>query len=151
MSTAALSLTDLFRADVRTSREADDLNSRLQSALGLDYRYQVARLAIAASLGEHAPPSPAPDLLGKPIRGETLFGQEEADLALWTALLVQHGASVLVTRKAVLDRAAAHWHRGVHRLRRQWGKYEGRPEDFLLRLGLSHATPPRVEQTAKSA
>jgi len=133
-------LGDLFRADVRTSRQADEINTRLQSALGFDYRYQVARLAIALSLGDPSEPPPATDFLGKPIRGETLFGQEEVDVALWTALIVQHAAETPGSRKHVLELAGAHWQRGIQRLQRRWSKYNGSAPDFLCVLGSVDAT-----------
>lgn len=130
-----LILGDLFRADVRTSREADGLNTHLQSALGFDYRYQVARLAIGLSLADPALPATAADLLGKPIRGETLFGQEETDLALWTALIVEHVPGAPASRKQILDLAAAHWQRGIQKLQRLWSKHDGAAPEFLCALG----------------
>lgn len=128
-------LGDLFRADVRTSREADSVNTHLQSILGFDYRYQVARLAIGLSLAEPSAPSAPGDLLGKPIRGETLFGQEEADLALWAALIVEHAAAAPASRKEILDLVAAHWNRGLEKLKRLWSKHEGAAPEFLCALG----------------
>ncbi len=130
-----LILGDMFRADIRTSRDADGLNGQLQSALGFDYRYQVARLAIGLSLGDLAQPELANDLLGKPIRGETLFGQEEADLALWTALIIEHGPDEPPTKKLVVELAAAHWQRGVRKLQKLWSKFDGGPPEFLCALG----------------
>ncbi len=150
MNVPTLTFSDLFRADVRTSREADELNTRLQSALGLDFRYQAARLALALSLGDPAPPPAIADLLGKPIRGETLFGQEEVDLALWAALVVEHDPVAATSRRSFLDRTAAHWDRGARRLSRTWAKHHGTPETFLLGLGRSDWSQRTVESTVKS-
>jgi hypothetical protein len=126
-------LSDLFRADFRTSREGDELNSTMQTALGLDYRYQVARIAIATSLGDASQPRPVADMSGKPIRGETLFGIEEIDLAFWTALIVQHLGEP-ANRKAILDQAAAHWVRGARSLHQRWTRFDGGAGEFLVEL-----------------
>lgn len=113
MTTAALRLADLSRTDFRTSSEGDALNTRLLKTLGLDYRYQVARAAIALSLADGRRPPDAGELLGRPIRGETLFGAEEAEIGLWTALIVEHASLDAPVRRDVIDQVAAHWLRGA--------------------------------------
>jgi len=145
MSVSGLTLSDLFRADFRTSRDADDLNTRAQAALGLDYRYQVARLALAVSLAEAKPTGAASDLLGKPIRGETLFGQDEADLALWIALIIQHDPEAGTSKKRFLEIAGAHWERGMRKLWREWEKHKGPPEIFLASFALQRGVVNAIE------
>jgi DNA sulfur modification protein DndE len=149
MTVANLVLADVFRADLRTSQDADDNNTHLQAALGLDYRYQVARIAIAASLGDHAPPPPASDLLGKPIRGETLFGQAELDLAMWVAQIIEH-SDVDPTRRGLADAVAAHWQRGVKTLSKAWSVHKGTAPEFLVQLAQGGLAQRTVEPKVKS-
>jgi hypothetical protein len=151
MSSTMVTLGDLFRADVRTSKEADEVNTKLQVGLGFDFRYQSARIALGLSLGDKTLPDPCPDLLGKPIRGETLFGLDEADLALWAALLIEHDPEAGASRRAFVERAGAHWHRGARRLWRAWSRHNGRPEDFLVDLMGSEQAQRKVEASATSA
>lgn len=129
-----LNLLDLFRTDFRPSAAADGLNLQLQSELQLDFRYQPARLAMAISLAESRLPAAAPDLLGKPIRGETLFGQEEAEVAVWVGLFVEHGGSSILTRRALQEVVGAHWTRGLDILVRRWSCWTGSPASFLAAL-----------------
>ena len=113
-------LLDLLRSDFRTTEAADTLNSRLQKALGFAFRYQSARLALATSLSNPEVPEPAAELRGKPIKGETLFGQEEIDLALWVSLIVEHAERTHATRRDIQDLVAAHWRRGIEVLWADW-------------------------------
>ncbi len=140
-----LTLVDLFRTDFRASAAADGLNLRLQTDLQLDFRYQPARLAMALSLGDPKPPPPAPDLTGKPIRGETLFGQEEAEMALWVGLFIEHADSPILTRRGLQDAVGAHWCRGVELLWRRWSGWEG--SSFAFIGDLSHS-PARGKAVA---
>ena len=113
-------LLDLLRSDFRTTEGADTLNSRLQTALGFAFRYQPARLAIATSLSNPEVPELDAELRGKPIKGETLFGQEEVDLALWISLIVEHAERTHATRRNIQDLVAAHWQRGIEVLWSDW-------------------------------
>ena len=113
-------LLDLLRSDFRTTEAADALNSRLQKALGFPFRYQPARLALAKSLSNPEVPEPEPELRGRPIKGETLFGQEEVDLALWVGLIVEHAERAQATRRDIQDLVAAHWRRGIEVLWDDW-------------------------------
>lgn len=116
-----MSLIDLVRADFKTSKPADELNSRLQKMLGLPHRYGPARLAIGRSLGM----APQPKLetsftgYGKPIKGENLFGSG-ADLACWIALVVEHAGAPDLDRSQVQALVAAHWARGIYALWDDW-------------------------------
>jgi hypothetical protein len=108
-----LQIGDIARADFRTSYAVDAENSRIQKALDLPYRYQPARLAISLSLRSSSPPKSIADGGGRPIRGDTLFGQDEADLTMWIALIVEHSGTAGLSRKEFQDIVAAHWARGM--------------------------------------
>jgi hypothetical protein len=110
---STLQIGDISRADFRTSFAADSENSRIQKALSLPFRYQPARLALSLSLRKSSVPSPIPDSGGRTIKGDTLFGQDEADLTLWIALIVQHSGQTQLSRRAFQDLVAAHWARGM--------------------------------------
>jgi hypothetical protein len=99
--------------DLRTSRSGDTATATLLRALGLQYRYQPARLAIARSLGLSTQPHPVENLDGKSIRGETLFGQAAADLGMWTSLFSAHAGRDPLSRKDLHELVAAHWARGA--------------------------------------
>jgi hypothetical protein len=136
----SLHLVDVFRIDFRTSIEGDELNTGLQKALGLDYRYQPARIAIGLSLGNpFSPPAPA-NVLGKPIRGETLFGQEEADLAWWVALLIEHAEADNPCRRILVSLVAAHWLRGVQLLSNDIAKAHLPADQFLAQIAKREGT-----------
>ncbi|KQM32524.1 hypothetical protein ASF03_13785 [Rhizobium sp. Leaf68] len=127
-------LGDLFRADFRTSQLADATNTALQKDLRFDYRYQPARVAIGLSLSLSASPSLPSDVLGKPIRGETLFGQEEGEMALWVSLICSHAGLQVPTKKQLFDLVAGHWARGLQLLVKRLDLYEGEPHEFLLSI-----------------
>jgi hypothetical protein len=130
----SINLLDVFRIDFRTSSEADALNTSLQKSLKLDYRYQPARLGLSLSLADPSQPPPMADMVGKPIRGETLFGQEEGELALWVALIFEHDNTNDVTRKRLIDLVAAHWSRGLFLLAKQSVATKGAAHKLLLQL-----------------
>lgn len=116
-----LQLVDILRADFRTSLAADAANSRLQRLLGMPFRYHPARLALAVSLSlEALPPAPA-DLGGRPIKGETLFGQEEHELATWVGLFVERHVAGGLVKRDLQDLVAAHWARGIDLLLARFG------------------------------
>ena len=128
-----LSLVDLTRTDFRASAAADALNQRLQTELLLDFRYHPARLAMALSLSDPKPPASV-EALGKPIRGETLFSPELAELAVWVGLFSEHAGSPILTRRALQEAVAAHWTRGIEMLLRRWSQWPGSPSAFLATL-----------------
>jgi hypothetical protein len=121
-----IQLVDMLRTDFRTSGAADAAGLELQQALALPYRYHPARLAIGLSLRDPDPPPPVRDLLGRPIKGEALFGHEEHDLALWLGLLIEHTGRCGFTRRMLQDEVAAHWERGMNRLWLRWTGEAGR-------------------------
>ncbi|ESQ84199.1 hypothetical protein AEAC466_10670 [Asticcacaulis sp. AC466] len=87
------------------------------------------------------------DLLGKPIRGETLFGQEESELALWVALIFEHSSSPQLTKKDLTELVAAHWHRGMRLLAEQIGNWDEEPHSFLLHLANEETFLPMEAET----
>ena len=124
----SLSLIELVRADFRTNKAADELNSRFQRLLGLPHRYGPARLAIGRSLG--VPHKPKFEIsftgYGKPIKGENLFGTG-ADLACWLTLIVQHSQPEELDRAQFQQTVAAHWSRGIYLL---WDDWKASLSDF---------------------
>lgn len=106
-------ISDISRIDFRTSRSGETATASLQRAIGLPYRYQPARLALARSLGLDTQPTPVSNIDGKTIRGETLFGQSRDEIAIWTSLLVQHADRGPLRRREVQELVAAHWARGA--------------------------------------
>lgn len=134
-------LGELLRTDFRTSTEGDVLNTRMLTSLQLDYRYQPARLAIALSLADPKPPAVPPELLGKPIRGETLFGADEAEVGLWVSLIVEHAGLDAPSRRDVIDLVAGHWQRGARAVSRQSQAWKGPPHEFIATLMKAEARP----------
>lgn len=108
-----MTLNEIGRLDFRTSRSGETATASLLRHLSLQYRYQPARLAIARSLGLATRPAALDNLDGKPIRGETLFGQEAVDLGLWISLVTEHAGRGPLPRKDLMDEVAAHWARGA--------------------------------------
>ena len=85
-------------------------------------------------------PEPETELRGKSIKGETLFGQEEIDLALWVSLIVEHaertprdpaghsglgGCSLATWDRGPLDRLAVGGWRFDHLLSATAGRRAG--------------------------
>src|SRR5271155_3681430 len=91
MAGPVTNLRSLDSANFKTSKRADGVNDLMKSKLGLQHRYEPARLAIAHSLAilEPAPQLSADDAddSGKVIMGKTLFGDDE--LPVWVALIVE--------------------------------------------------------------
>ncbi|HEX8375314.1 MAG TPA: DndE family protein [Geminicoccaceae bacterium] len=116
-STAAaatpVGISDMGRMDFRTSRSGETATASIQRVLSLPYRYQPARLAIARSLGLDTQPTPVANADGKTIRGETLFGQQRDEIALWTSLVIEHAGRGAMQRRDVQELVAAHWARGA--------------------------------------
>lgn len=131
----AVSLVDLVRTEFRTTRAADEMNSRMQALLGLPHRYGPARLAIGRSLGQ--PSRPGLELnslgLGKGIKGEHLFGQG-GELATWITLLVQHTGEEGLSRRQLQTEVASHWHRGMYLLWDDWRASANDFDAFVSRL-----------------
>jgi hypothetical protein len=125
---------ELVDADFRTTREADELNTKLMPKLGMNVRYGPARLAIARSLSIRDEP-PEPEATeeddGKAIKGRQLFGD---DLATWTALIVERAKRDDITKRDIQHLVRRHWHRGVHLLWNEWKECGEDYDRFILRL-----------------
>lgn len=130
-----LSLIDMIRADFRTAKPADELNSRFQRLLGLPHRYGPARLAIGRSLGMAGTPKIETSFtgMGKPIKGENLFGSG-TDLATWVSLVVEHSGEQDLDRQRLQYLVAAHWNRGVYTLWDDWKTSLNDFDQFVGRL-----------------
>ncbi|MER8442114.1 hypothetical protein NKH52_02730 [Mesorhizobium sp. M1066] len=130
-------MVEFTRGDFRTSRYADELNSRFQGFLGLPHRYGPARLALGRSLS--IPQLPSFELgsmgYGKPIKGEQLFGQG-IELATWITLISEHDArsGEAMTRKRMQSLAASHWQRGITLLWEDWRASTWDFDTFVGRL-----------------
>ncbi|RRI03116.1 hypothetical protein EH240_11145 [Mesorhizobium tamadayense] len=130
-------MVEFTRGDFRTSRYADELNSRFQGFLSLPHRYGPARLALGRSLS--IPQLPSFELgsmgYGKPIKGEQLFGQG-IELATWITLISEHDArsGEAMTRKRMQSLAASHWQRGITLLWEDWRASTGDFDAFVGRL-----------------
>lgn len=91
MAGPVANLRSLDSANFKTSKRADVVNDLLKAKLGLQHRYEPARLAIAHSLA--LPDTVAPlsdddaDDAGKVIMGKTLFGDDE--MPVWVAMIVE--------------------------------------------------------------
>ncbi|MGZ8284173.1 MAG: DndE family protein [Allosphingosinicella sp.] len=128
-------IVDLARGDFRTSRAADELNTRFQSLLGLPHRYGPARLALGRSLALTSAPTLELNTLGlgRQIKGEQLFGHG-VELATWLTLLLEHAGATAVPRKDFQNLVGAHWHRGIYLLWDDWKSSGGEFDAFVARL-----------------
>jgi len=139
------SMMDVIRGDFRTSRQADELNGRFQTLLGLPHRYGPARLALGRSLGVQSQPELQLNSygFGRPIKGEQLFGQG-VELACWLALVTEHVGSGALQRRDFQTLIAAHWHRGLYMLWDDWKAAGGEFDAFVARL-VRHANSMRSQ------
>lgn len=133
-----LQLGDIARADFRTSIPADHENSNFQRDWGFQFRYQPARLAISLSLSDPTEPSRAIEAYGKPIKGDTLFGQDESDLAGWIALILEHSGADDLTRREFQELVAQHWARGLQMLGAKSEAVSGGIERIVEKLLATH-------------
>ncbi len=136
MAGPVTNLRSLVKVNFRTSKRADEVTDRMQSKLGLRFRYEPARLAIATSL---ALPEPAPPLrdedaddYGKVIHGDNLFGDD--DFPLWIAMIVEKADLRNPTLEDIQEQVRRHWHRGILQLQTEWENCEGVYERFILYL-----------------
>jgi hypothetical protein len=141
-------LRSLVKVNFRTSKRADDVNDLMQSKLGLRFRYEPARLAIAHSL---ALPDPAPvlrdgdaDESGGVIHGDNLFGDE--DLPLWVAMIAEKANLRHPTVEEIQEQVRRHWHRGILLLQTEWENCEGVYERFILYLAERAGLPAQGRQ-----
>lgn len=135
MTTRDLTLHSLSTAKFRTSKFADDLNSRFLDLLGFAGRNEVARLAIARSLSISEPPGPVPAELheedGRTIEGVNLFGE---DLPVWIALVIEHAGHGELSLREIQEQIKQHWHRGITSLQKDWDGCGKSYDRFVLGL-----------------
>src|SRR5713226_7946954 len=130
-----LALLPVTTADFRTTKSADDLNTKLMNRLGLKTRYEPARLAIARSLSIPRAPDVFEDTdddePGKAILGTQLFGN---DIGLWVALLTEHAGSANLSLSELKELVRRHWHRGILCLQEEWSNAGEDFDKFVLYL-----------------
>jgi energy-coupling factor transporter ATP-binding protein EcfA2 len=141
-------LRSLDSANFKTSKRADGVNDVLKAKLGLQHRYEPARLAIAHSLAlaDAVPPLTGDDAddSGKVIMGKTLFGDDE--LPVWVALIVEKSGLPHPSVEDIQEQVRRHWHRGIMLLQAEWESCaaensEGVYERFILFLAQRAGLP----------
>ena len=147
-------LRSLDSANFKTSKRADAVNDVLKAKLGLQHRYEPARLAIAHSL---ALPKPAAQLSdddaddsGKVIMGKTLFGDDESPV--WVAMIVEKAGLLHPSVEDIQEQVRRHWHRGILLLQAEWENCatensEGVYERFILFLAQRAGLPAHGQIT----
>ena len=135
---SAITLEHVLLAGFHTAGEADKNTELLRSSLGLSAKNRVARLAIGRSLSEASYPTGSLDSMGRPIKGDVLFGINE--LPLWVGLLFTHlkqtDPRAVLTLPTLQDLVKRHWHRGISLLMEDWteaGEDYNRFVDILVR------------------
>lgn len=129
-----INLLAVTTADFRTSKSADELNTKLMTRLGLKSRYEPARLALARSL---AIPEPLPsedssdEEVGKAILGTQLFGK---DVALWVSLIMEHAKTDSLDMAGLKEAVRGHWQRGIKYLFEEWQNAGEDFDRFLLHI-----------------
>lgn len=148
MAGPVTNLRSVDSANFKTSKRADAVNDLLKAKLGLQHRYEPARLAIAHSL---AMPEPAPQLSvddaddsGKVIMGKTLFGDDESPV--WVAMIVEKAGTPHPSVEDIQEQVRRHWHRGILLLQAEWESCagenpEGVYERFILFLAQRAGLP----------
>ncbi|HHX1604452.1 TPA: DNA translocase FtsK [Pseudomonas aeruginosa] len=121
-------MIDLMKIPVlgfNTSLEAYRKSKELSRPLSIGAFYEIARLAIGASLGINSIPDEPNDAKGNVIKGFQLFGDEKSGNLLWIGLIVQHYIDNSTDNSTVdLDKfqslVRAHWHRGIFAIDRDF-------------------------------
>ncbi|HCJ1229662.1 DNA translocase FtsK [Pseudomonas aeruginosa] len=122
-------MIDLMKIPVlgfNTSQEAFRKSKELSIPLGIGAFYEIARLAIGASLGIRSIPDEPSDAKGNVIKGFQLFGDEKAGNLLWIGLIVQHyidnstEGNTFVDLDKFQSLVRAHWHRGIFAIDRDF-------------------------------
>jgi DNA sulfur modification protein DndE len=158
MAGPVTNLRSLDSANFKTSKRADAVHDVLKAKLGLQHRYEPARLAIAHSL---TLPETAPQLSdddsddsGKVIMGKTLFGDDESPI--WVAMIVEKAGLLQPTVEDIQEQVRRHWHRGVLLLQSEWENCEGENpegvyERFILFLAQKAGLPAHGQSTTTKA
>lgn len=127
-----ISMMKLHTTGFPPDKETDALNDEFMKRLGMPYRYQPARLAIARSLANSKPPPDSGEKTTKSIKGDTLFGTGE-NLSTWVALIVEHADNAKID-KPITELVSAHWKRGIKLLDGEWKRSDGDMTKFVRRL-----------------
>jgi len=134
----------VMTANFTTTQEAEKLSHDLESRLGFQYHYQLARLAMGRSLGVAQFPEIPDSISSKPITGNLLFGQQE-EFLLWIGLIITYLKRYGNDEKTEIDLAflqeqvRKHWHRGVMLLKTDWLEAKEDYEQFIHNLTTHHA------------
>lgn len=140
-------LRSLSKVNFRTTANADQKNELLKSRLGMQNRYEPARLAIAFSMAQSSPlkiDNNDDEDLGKPIPGGTLFSEEL--LPVWISMIVENAALSSINAEAIQKVVKNHWSRGIALLDKIWNDLEEKNKDtyndFILFLAENSGLPP---------
>lgn len=146
--TEKLKLSALIHTEFRTSEAAAKKNDVLMKKLGTGHRYGPARLALAVSLADKKQPEPLSDTKGNGIRGQALFGDDDAPA--WIALVTQHAKREL-NKQEFSTAVAEHWSRGIDELLKRWQGAEGNLERFITDLAEGSGVPVAGSSTPATA
>ena len=135
MNSSWIDLTDVAGANFRTDKESDALNKVFMEHIGTSKRFLPAKLAISSSLAVTTPPELLEDNLdlGKPIKGDTLFGTGK-ELSTWVALISQSAGDPNLDIHKLIALVAAHWRRGLGELEKEWEQSGQSMIGFVRRL-----------------
>jgi DNA sulfur modification protein DndE len=138
-----LTLRSLGNINFRPTANADKANDKLRVKLGLETRYEPARLAIAFSLSHKKPFVKNEDNndeeLGKPINGRILFGDEL--LPVWLAMIIEDMDENAITIEAIQRNVKNHWSRGIFDLIQIWENLGEDYNKFILYLAEKSGLP----------
>lgn len=140
-SATSMDLMRLRRKPLRPSSRTEEYTQRLMRQLGLPDKATVGRLAVGRSLADPSIPPVIDDedgSAGKEIRADTLFGD---DLAIWTALVVEHAGLSDPKFDEVADLIRRHWDRGCDQLWQQWRDSDQKLSNFLQDLAGKASLP----------
>lgn len=147
-----LSLRSLGNVNFRPTAKADKANDNLKSKLGLETRYEPARLAIAYSLSHKKPFDESEEKddeeLGKTINGRTLFGDDL--LPVWVAMIVEEMQEADITIDVIQRNVKNHWSRGILELIQVWENVGEDYNKFILYLAEKSDLPDVVLETDPS-
>lgn len=131
-----LSMSDIAGATFSCSAMAKDYCGKLKDKLGLDYHYEIPRLAIGRSMVlKTSPASKTHDLggFGK-LKGETLFGTSERERNIWLTFLVdnlhRHDPTSSKNLDLLQKTVTRHWNRGADLLWKDWQIAEDNANEY---------------------
>lgn len=132
-----LSPSEIQNISFLISAKGDELNSVMQSRLGLTERYGPARLAIAyaISISNGKIPKPSSNPSSKrPLKGLFLFG-ESSDIYCWTVLIkTRFPEADLSTTRGYRILVNNLWETGIMELNQVWESLNGDHKKFITHL-----------------